>query len=880
MSTQVKELKNSIILENNYVSLEISKKDTCVLSIKDLKDGKSIKGEDCPFFYAADREEKQYGAKITSFKNGVVTFETELGTADVKIEAFDDHFIFEVVGAKLKKEVFYICFAQAKFDYDTDDTNVFRWAEIPMTINARTFYYPDGLSKDFRAAAYQHLGGVKGAKVGVATVPETSLRETLKTISCKIDKNKGIISKSAGAFARDNQLSFGDYTIANNTDPEVVKNTVEFYKSIGVDQIDYHQGIGTFRQGDFKYMKVKDHDEFREKVSGVLKEHGMDAGLHTYAYYINPNCHEILSDPKWQQQLDRCESFTLKEDIGADGTFIPTVESTSHLSNYYGFFVSNLPYVLIGQEIIQFANDDNGFKVVQRGIGGTRTAAHKKGETVIQLKGCFNLFSPALDSDLFKKIAHNTADTYNKGGFAMIYLDALDGVTRHCDVEHECWYYAAVFVHEIVKNCNTDPIIEYSTLFPSIWGARARMNAWDTPFRAYKIWNKHHDESNKSYMRRHYACTLGWYHYYPTTDNYPGNQHTKYHHLDAVDQMGAIAVMNNYSSVFDSLTPERLERYAGFRRNIERYKFYSDIRKAKYFSPELLEKAKQNPHELHIIEKKKGKYAFIEKDYRIKRLFDIADPARNTAEFINPFKAQTPFVRIEAGMSSYGNDPFTLLPLDENKPVAAQVKRLDFNAEIDMTKRLAMTVRVKGNGKKGAIGIKLRCASQSEHGYGLYVIDTDFKGYRDFILLETVNGERPDLPFDDGMGIYATYRSGLNMDRITSVELEVSGDVEGVTMSSVKACPHVYNVIKNPTLKLGEQLVMFECELMSTDFVEWDGKSAKVIDRYGNEKPIWFTGTLNLAKGKNKVSFVASNILNNCPANIQLTLGFTGKEVK
>lgn len=880
MSTQVKEIKNVVVLENDYVTLEIDKKDASVLSIKDVKTGKSIKGDDCIFFYAADREEKQYGAKITSFKNGVATFETELGTADVKFEAFDDHFIFEVIGAELKKEVFYICFAGAKFDYDTDDTNVFRWAEIPMTVNTRTFYYPDGLSKDFRATAYPHLGGVKGAKVGVATVPETLLRETLKTISLKIDKNKGIVSKSAGAFARDNQLSFGDYTVVYDTEPELVKNTVEFYKSIGVDQIDYHQGHGTYRQGDFKYMRVKDHDEFREKVVGVLKEHGMDAGLHTYAYYINPKCHEILSDPKWQEQLDRSESFTLAEDISAEDMFIPTVESTAHLSNYYGFFVSNLPYVLIGNELIRFSNDDKGFKVSERGASGTNAIAHKKGEKIVHMRGCFNFFSPAVGTDLFKKIAHNTADTYNKGGFAMIYLDALDGVTRHCDIEHECWYYAAVFVHEIVKNCDTDPIIEYSTMYPSIWAARARMNAWDTPFRAYKTWNKIHDADNQLYMRCHYACTLGWYDYYPLTEQYPGNQHTKYHHLDAIDHMGALAVINDYSTVFNPATPALVERYAGFRRNLKRYKFYSDIRKAKYFSPEVLEKAKQNPHEMHIIEKKKGKYVFVEKDYQTKRLYDIMDPERNTAEFTNPFKAQTPFVRIEANMSTYGNDPFTLLPLDDNKPVAAQVKRLDFNTEIDMTKHLAMTVRVKGNGKKGAIGIKLRCASQSEHGYGLYIVETNFKGYRDFVLLEADNGDRPDLPFDNGMRKYPTYRTGLNMNRITSIELEVAGDVEGVTMSSVKACPHVYNVIKNPTVKLGDELVMFECELMSTDFIEWDGKTAKVIDRYGNEKTIWFTGSLNLAKGKNKVSFVATSALNNCPVNVYLTLGFTGKEIK
>lgn len=44
---------------------------------------------------------------------------------------------------------------------------------------------------------------------------------------------------------------------------------------------------------------------------------------------------------------------------------------------------------------------------------------------------------------------------------------------------------------------------------------------------------------------------------------------------------------------------------------------------------------------------------------------------------------------------------------------------------------------------KAQIGIKTKFATNgNSFGYGLYLIDTDFKGWRDFVLYETDNGSR------------------------------------------------------------------------------------------------------------------------------------------
>jgi len=878
MAIKLAENKSAIILENSFVKIEISKKDSAVLSVFDKTAGNEIKKEDTFFFSLVDKEEKAFAINGISLSKKGILVETELGNIDTAVEIFDDWYSIEVLN-KLPKGAYKFNFGEMSLEYNLDDANDIRAAAVAMTVNANPNYYPSGLDKKTMATVFEHLGGAKGAKVGFTFVSEKALRETLKKICEAIDPEKGIISKNAGPWAKDSRLSFGDYMIFGDSRPDVIEENMDFFRDIGVDQIDFHQGvdpvrkIGTFRQGDFAYACYDSHEEWNKNVTDKLRANGMEAGLHTYAYYINPGCNEILSDPKWQAQLDRDEVFTLAEDISAEDTFIPTVESTADMSTYFGFFVKNLWYILIDEEIIKFENAPNGFKNCTRGIGGTKPVAHKKGAKVEHLVGCFYLFSPKPSSDLFKLIAHNTANSYNEGHFAMIYLDALDGINRHCEKD-ECWYYCAVFVHEIVKNCKTYPIIEYSTMYPSIWAARARMGAWDTSYRNFKKFLDIHSRAHQPYLKAHYACSLGWYNYYPETDFQPGNYHTKYQHWDAIDYMGAMAVMYDYSTVFNGNNKDSFTRCNGVRRNLLRYKQYSDLRKSFYFSEEIREKAKKNPHELAIVQKGK-KWVFEEKNYDIKRFYDIADEKRNTQVFENPFKRQTPFIRIEAGLSTFGDDAINILPLDETKPVSDQLKKHNFGAELDFTKNLALKVRVKGNGRDGKLGIKLRCASNSEHGYCLYIVNTNFEGWRDFALCEVDNGDA----FTEGEGNYPTYRTGIHAHRMEKIELISEGDIEGVYMSSVLACRQVYNVIKNPTVTIGRETVKFECELMSTDFIEWDGKEAKVIDRYANEKKIWFEGSVTAPKGSFKAS-VSGVSLNACPMNLHLTVGTTGNVIK
>ncbi len=866
---------DSIIIENDYAEIRISTADASVERVINKKTGENICGEKTSFFSltAPDRQTCIIPVSLMLTDN-IIRVITEIGEFSVAVAPFDSYFQFELV-SPLPEGCYSVLLAHGKYVYDETDKSSVGACGIPVTYWVNPHFYPDSKDRETMGEVVRHLRDT-GAKYALIIAPICEQCEIIKTVSRTIDPSTGLYSEIGGAWGRDARINFGNYTIQYASAAKFITDNVDFWKSINVDQVDFHQCENTFRQGDFKFELYDSAEDFKKNVSDVLATRGLSAGLHTYSFYIRYDCDAILAEPKWQRDLGVLETFTLESDISAEADFIPALESTAEITNDYNFFSRTTPYILIGEELIRFDHAPNGFIAAERGASGTKAVSHKKGETIKHIDGFYGGIAPKLSSELFLEIARMTADTFNRGGFCQIYLDALDGISRHCEDREDVWFYAAQFVCELLQYTDKYPLLETSYSHPSLWLSRGRVGAADTSYRAYKSFNNRHCANNLLFVERYSAPTLGWYNFYPTTERFPGNEHTKYHHTDAIDHMGSLAVMHDFSNVFNGLTPERMDRYAGLRRNVELYGKYEKLRKSQYFNDDYLQKLRDGKYEYQMVETE-GRFAFAEKEYATVKLNDLQDNERNCGTFTNSFEKQTPFIRIEALMGGRKTEETELLPLDENKELNEQVLCRRFDDELDLSEKLAKIVRVRGNGKKGsAVCIKLRCASKSELGYGIYIIDTDFEGWREFVLLEADNGERPELPFDEGR--FGIYRSGLNNDRITQVSVETAGDTEGVRMTSVTACPHVYEVLKNPTVTVGETSVMFECELMSSDFIEFDGKEAKVIDRYGNEKKIWFASDLQVPAGEFEAKLTA-RALNHTIPRAQLTFGFTGATI-
>ncbi|MBQ5746640.1 MAG: hypothetical protein IIV81_01755, partial [Clostridia bacterium] len=671
----ITETKKSIIIENDYAEITLTKSDATVEKIIYKPYGSDILREKAPFFALLDSDGNAIGLKGISLSGEVIKVDTEVGSYEVLVNTLPHYFSFELISALPEKSDVAII-ASAKYDYDVNDEEGASANLLAMTYWANVTYSIDNSRKETICKVVRHLKD-KGAKFALVIAPIKSQRDALKEATLAIDKNLGVRSSVGGAFALDSRINYGNYNIQYQSNQKYFQDMLPFYIEMGLDQIDFHHGYDTFRTGDFKYVNYKDGADFKRQVTDVLAENGMTASLHTYTAYIDQEADEILSKPENLKQLVVNKSFTLKEDLKADDEYIATVESTEGIKTDDSFYNFNSPFVLIDDEIIRVDNTDKGFKILKRANGGTKENVHKKGAEVKYLYNIYWCFFPKLGSPLFYEIAQRTAKAYNEGGYRMIYLDACEGIHGQCK-NGEHFFYVGAFVTEILKNCKVDPILEGSAGACTIWAAGGRRGAFDNPSRGYKPFVDFHTRCNTPCFKNHSTATLGWYQFYPTNEAQPGNFHTKYHYFDDVDHMGSIAVAYDFSMSYHGLLKQSYEQIRGLNKNVKRYRKYDDLRKAMYFSEDYRKKLRECEYDLKLIEKRGGKFSFVETDYQKAKLHDLSDCGRNCHEFKNPFGAQTPFVRIEALLTSKGENPITVFPLDETKPISAQNRSITY----------------------------------------------------------------------------------------------------------------------------------------------------------------------------------------------------------
>ncbi|MBQ5746602.1 MAG: hypothetical protein IIV81_01555, partial [Clostridia bacterium] len=512
----IRETEKSIILENNRAEIHLSKKNSIVEKVIDKKTGNDIRGEETRFLDLIAEDSTPVEGYEISLAGSVITVKVSDGSFNVDVKVYDNYFALEITSA-LPQSIAKVCLAHIKYNYDYTDKNNTGAVVIPLTVLVDPVEFPDGKNCETVGRVLRKIGDV-GAKAALVIAPLVDHAEILKEASLTIDKEKGIVSKMGGALALESRLPYTNYTIVTESSKEWLRDNLDFFKFLGVDQIDFHKGAYTFRQGDFKFMCYESAADFKKNVVDVLEANGMSAGLHTYSCYINYDVDKYLSKPEYQKQLKSMGDYTLAEDLREDATDIKIEEDFTLIPTDRGFCKNNSPFFLIDEELVKFAILPNGLKVTERGCGGSKIASHKKGAAAIHIEGHYGGLMPKLGSDLFYEIARETARVYNEGGFKMIYLDALDGISHHCPKE-ESAFWAASFVNEVLKNCKIHPIMEAGGYWPSMWASRGRTGVLDTPYRGYKLWNKYHNERNIMFTDRHHATSLGWYNFYPMTDN-------------------------------------------------------------------------------------------------------------------------------------------------------------------------------------------------------------------------------------------------------------------------------------------------------------------------------------------------------------------------
>ncbi|MBR6633548.1 MAG: S-layer homology domain-containing protein [Clostridia bacterium] len=1003
-------MNDSIRLENGYFAYIIAC-DGSVEDIVDKESGESIMGEPVPFAYLTVGDTLIY-PESAGLDNGKIYFTMENGDTFTVIPTVKDCYIsFEI--ADYNGNAKSLSFAQTKLDYETESDDDLCVLGVSMCSKALTQNQPKISTRNYMATAFGEFG-INGAKYAIIATPIKYHLTALEALAKDTDIREGIFSASR-FDSETERLVNTNYFICHNSNHKTLFDNMDLYVSVGVDMLAFHQGGGTFRQGDFNfvyqslksayinvlssyvdsadrrdysyymtpegarllpiehskefeylgsyklqenikkstreiklenctltgiyYVAIGDelikatfengvttevtrgasdterftHDKgseavviditgsgafnFKALVSDKLREYGILSGLHTYAFYINEGCEELLSDPKWQEQFEITEEYTLAEDITASTRRIKTVESLDGASKGTGWLHRAWDLVIIDGELIRInvgTFNDNTITAVERGRFDTVATEHKAGAKIKRIGSYYGGLTPEIGSDLYYYVGQLTGEAYTNGGFDMVYFDAIDGVRKHIPTGSEFGgyqYHTTEFLRETLEHCATKPITEVYN--PSQYVVHSYTPAYDYANRGYKEYMRYHSEFNKTYLNSYFFATMGWYNFYPQKDianivddplKYPANTVYEYQHTDDVDLLGTLGIAYDYSMVFANL--ETYYTLPKNKSNIDRYVKYDKLRKEGYFSEEIKKQLRESSYEHALVDKGNGNWALVQKHYDDARVHNLSDSYFNYIEGNNPFDEQTPFIRIQTDWSSVGEAPVLLAEFDENSPLTSQTLSYEYGETVNADQQHALRVRVKGNGKGGAICFCLESPKVSDDNQIDYVIPLDFDGWKEFTLVATDSFLYPAnyFPHWSGRNTYnfKVYRGPVDFSAISKMRIFTYGNVDGVMIDDVVLAKHTFAPMVNPTVTLDNgDTITFKCTVNSSEYLEYDGKSAVIFDALGNTREVdEITGSITVDSGSYKATLTADSAVDGAILRGKLTFGFTGEELE
>lgn len=756
------------------------------------------------------------GIRVT-FSNGVVV-ELEYASAD-------HWFTLEVVSLEGTKQTPYLLeFGRIWTETDYTKPDSLGISPLILTIHTNIFDMP-GKARRLGGIAYGKIG-LLNAKTASLALPEKEMREEMKAFTERILAQKETdpeyrkiappVSRAGGGYAMDIPKNYGSYIITSiPIKAEEVKQWAEHLAPFGVSQIDFHQGV-PFRQGDFHFNETaypNGISDFR-RMTDELKKHGMIAGLHTYAQFVYGQGNQYLT-PVPHKDLDVMETFTLAEDVDEKTTALSVSESTENISTKTGFFVRNSLYLQIDDEIMVYREvGENGFPKVERGAMGTTATAHHKGAKVAHLTQFFYGFAPRPGSELFLEVARNTAKTYNEGGFRMIYLDALDGTHSLLvgDDKQLVWYYDALFVREILEHITTEPpLLEYSTMHPSLWAARSRMGAWDSPSRGYQtFFDKHFASNAQCAVARYLPGQMGWFAVCPTKgETVAANFSSQTLFRENLEYLGVKSLAWNHGMSYLDISLGQLVPAAY--RNGLLLKTFDELRKTTNIADADRELLKTPGKHFHLADGKllPAQYVSLQQKGTIQ----------------NPYANQKPFIRIENRLSAEEYDApgnIELAAFDENSPVE-KITTKTFEKPLDLSKHLAMGMWVYGDGGGQWLNVRVESPYHLTSGFADHVVKLDFTGWKYLTFLENTNGEHPELYWPAGRnGLYTEFRQKVFYNQIDRIYVMVLGEIKNLRFRTLKAIPAIETDCENPTLLLNGESTTFTGKIPAGGYAEWN----------------------------------------------------------
>lgn len=801
------ESKETIVIENDYFKYEITGNGKN-LHFKDKETGIDYLGRDTISYcsYLIKDGIHQNVSSIT-FENNYLFLEFEKAEVKVKllVNVLNDKIQLKVKSFEGRCEA--LIFLNVPLALEGMPYEPFSACVLSMNLFTHVRQLP-ALQNHLWAACYDRFGIVE-AEIMLVCVPPSEMLSAIRGVMSKATNIP--LSTAGGAWAQQSIEGYGSYILNyGSLTEETVEEWIEMCSSVGFNQIDNHGGREDFfKFGSFELNKKKWPDgwDHFKRINERLHKAGISSIFHTYAFFIDKDSKYVTPMP--DKDLDYYKSFTIAKTIESGDSEIVVKESTKGISAITGFHVSNSRTIRIGSELIEFESvtENPPYKFIgcKRGANGTKISVHNIGSKVYHLKEQFGRFVPDPESELFDKIAIETADIVNKCNFDGIYFDAIDA-SDILGGENNFWYYGTKFLLKVAEHMNPVVGMEMSSMSHHWWHYRSRWQAWDTPRRGFKRFTDIHsasiktDEYEHGYWRGHtplinkYAplqngglllpLQLGWLLYF--TWDPPNTERTfpddiEYLCCKMIGNDAGLALLGGFKKSDIELNPS-------FKQLNTIVKQYEELRHKEYFKEDVKKLLRQPGKEYTLFQDENGEWNFKPISYE---KFKISGLSHSSAQWSvnSQFKDQPIKLRIETLMSvkpynDLENILLTAYPdlkdlpfkaassgisakmmISSEKTIESEGSVLfsafssgdspqegswvcyekNFEPWLDLRNNQALGVWIKGDGNGELLNFRLETPEQFSAGVrGDHFVKIDFTGWKYFELVEIESSKFSD----------------------------------------------------------------------------------------------------------------------------------------
>jgi len=750
------------------------------------------------------RSGKDFAASAAGFADGRLRlrFGDSGVRAVVKTTAHKDYFVFEVESVE-GDEVEELVFADLRLTLKGALGEPLSACALALNLQTNVHELPRAASR-LRAICYPRFG-LAGAKVAWLACPEGELRRLMQTVVGAAGELPH--SPIGGPWALGQEINQGSYLFAGGVSEQTVDDWIKLAQDLGMNQINI---IGPCRHGDYVPVPALYPRGLDSLKAVVDKLHAADlaVGLHTFAFFISKACPWVTPVP--DPRLAEDATFTLSQALAPDSVTVPVAESTEGLSAVVGTFVRNSVTLRIDDELITYSGISKkppcAMTGCKRGVCGTRVSAHPQGAKVHHLKECFGHFAPDGDSTLFSEVAGKLAETYNKCGFDMMYLDALDGSDLIGGRENS-WHYGSKFVFELWKRLEKPALMEMSTFHHHLWYVRSRVGALDHPTRSHKHFIDIHCRGNENGRRMFLPGHLGWW--AVKTWSGPQGEPT---FTDDIEYLMCKCIGTNVGFSLQGINPSNATKTPAFARLAPIFKRYEDLRHSRKVPESIKAQLRVPGDEYTLIGSLEEGWQFQQVQYAKHKVTGIGDPS-STWQTNNKFQSQPVRLRIEALMAAGPYDASGNITLAdftsaadfparafapgvtaELQPSQAQSKaarksgcytasstkptpsgtwtRVEktFAPPLNLSSHQALGVWIHGDAQQEVLNFQMRHPKNIYQAISEHYIIVDFTGWRYFELIEPEGERHADYQWPYS-SIYALYRASLRFDKVETLGL-------------------------------------------------------------------------------------------------------------